>query len=234
MHELGPLLWQQQETPASLLVSAKQYYWWLPCRVHLRFLSVQAVVRQANKNKDGVWELLPCERCSCSYRTVGPEPNTDEKGTSSFFAQCCWKWLEHELIVPDVLLKMQSMPYPANMLVGADLGYVVEAKVVTGWKGAVDVYVPALQLAVQVDGQHHHGGAQQTTDLRFMKVAHEQHINVLRLWYADLHSMPQDIRSMVHECIARFAAGRKPAVIKCSRSHPLCNDPWYISVNDAM
>jgi hypothetical protein len=157
MQELGPMLWQQQELPTRLFITAKQYLWWLPCRVHLRLLSVQAVVRQAKKSKDRLWELLPCERCSCSYMAVGPEPNAD--GTRSFFAQCCWKWLEHVLIVSDVLDKMQSLaPSTANMLVGAELGYVVEAKVVTGWKGAVDVYVPALHLAVQVDGQHHQGG----------------------------------------------------------------------------
>lgn len=231
MQDLGPLLWQHQQIPARLLISSRQYYWWLPCRKHLRLVSVQAVVRQHKKLPGGLWELATCERCSCDYKTGGPEPNQQGKGTSSMFAQACWKHMEWVLDAPHVLLQMQlNTDFPTNLLVGADLGYVLEARVVAGWNGGVDVYVPGLKLAVQVDGQHHDGKEQQATDLKFMQVAHQQQLHVLRLWYADLRSMPQDVYNMVHDCIAHVGTG-KPAIVRCSKAHPLCTDPWYISVN---
>lgn len=139
---LGGLLWQHQLLPRQLLVSGRQYYWMLPCRKHLRLISVQAAARQAVEQHDGQWQLHDCERCSCSYKTVGPEPSASDVHRS-YYEQCCWLYLESVLDRPDVMQHMQAAASPASsMLVGSDHGYVVEARVVIGWRGAVDVYVP--------------------------------------------------------------------------------------------
>lgn len=225
---LGPLLWQHQMLPNHLLVSGKQYYWLLPCKRHVRFISVQAAARHVSKDDDGQWKLPACERCACSYKTVGPEPNASDVHRS-YYEQCCWLHLEHVLDRPEVRHGMKSAaPSGCSMLVGADTGYVVEARVVTGWRGAVDVYVPALRLVVQVDGEHHQSTEQQDTDIKFIQIARQQRFHVLRLWHADLYTMPQDILGMVQNCMQHTCTRSvSPSLVKCTRSHPLCTHQVY-------
>lgn len=231
MPELGGLLWQQQQLPNTLLISGKQYYWWLACKKHVRLLSVQAADKQAKTHMvmhTGTLQLAACERCTCNYHQPEPDASDNKK---SFYAQTCWKWLDHVLDAHDVVQSMETInSAPLNMLTGAAMGYVLEAKVVTGWRGAADVYVPGLNLVLQVDGQHHALDTQQITDVKFMKIAHAQHVHVLRLWYADVCTMPQDIHAMVYDCMAHAGSG-KPALARCSKSHPLCSDAWYQSLN---
>jgi hypothetical protein len=225
-------LWQHQHVPSQLLVSGKQYFWLLPCRKHLRWMSVQAAARQAVKDEAGAWQLHACERCGCSYRTVGPEPAACDVHRS-YYEQCCWLYLEHVLDRPDVRHAMQSAASSGcSMLVGPDTGYVVEARVVTGWRGAVDVYVPALKLVIQIDGQHHQSTEQQDTDMQFIQVAHQQNFHVLRLWYADLYTMPQDLLGMVQRCMRHQAgtSSMSPAVVMCTISHPLCTHQVYKTI----
>jgi Protein of unknown function (DUF559) len=233
MPGLGGLLWQHQQLPSQLLVSGKQYYWLLPCRKHVRFMSVQAAARQVAEDHDGNLQLHDCERCGCSYKTVGPEPAACDVHRS-YYEQCCWLYLEQMLDRPDVRHVMHaSATSDCNMMVGPDTGYVVEARVVTGWRGAVDVYVPALRLVVQIDGQHHQSTEQQDTDIKFIQVAHQQRFNVLRLWHADLYTMPQDLLCMVHSCMHHPAGtGMAPATVKCTRSHPLCTHQVYKTITE--
>jgi hypothetical protein len=227
MPMLGGLLWQHQQLPSHLLVSGKQYYWLLPCRRHVRFLSVQAAARQAAEDQDGDLQLHDCERCGCSYKTVGPEPAAGDVHRS-YYEQCCWLYLEHVLDRPEVRHAMQeSATSECNLMVGPDTGYVVEARVVTGWRGAVDVYVPALRLVVQIDGQHHQSTEQQDTDIKIIQVAHQQSFHVLRLWHADLYTMPQDLLGMVHSCMQHPGTTVSPAIVKCTVSHPLCTQHVY-------
>jgi very-short-patch-repair endonuclease len=61
---------------------------------------------------------------------------------------------------------------------------VVEAKVLRGKFGAADMYVPGLDLIVQVDGEHHGDADQLKKDGRFNDAAVAQQRHVLRLWYA--------------------------------------------------
>lgn len=228
---LGGLLWQHQELPTQLLVSGKQYYWMLPCKKHLRLLSVQAAARQAVEDQDGQWQLQECERCSCSYKTRGPAPAACDVHRS-YYEQCCWLYLELVLDRPEVRQCMLAAA-TTSMLVGADTGYVVEARVVTGWRGAVDVYVPALRLVVQIDGEHHQSTHQQETDLKFIQVAHQQQFHVLRLWYADLYTMPQDLLCMVHKCMRHPCTSTSPGIVMCTSSHPLCTNDVYTAIKSS-
>jgi hypothetical protein len=229
---LGGFLWQHQQLPNRLLVSGKKYFWWLPCNKHLRWISVQAAARQvAECEHDAPKQLHACERCGSTYRTFGPEPDASDVHRS-YYEQCCWLYLEHVLDMPEVKHGMQasapSAPSGCNMLIGADIGYVVEARVVAGWNAGVDVYVPALKLVVQVDGEHHESAEKQEADAQFIHVAHEQHFHVLRLWYADMYTMPQDLLDMVHKCM-HHAVG-SPAIVMCTRSHPLCTHHVYQTI----
>lgn len=182
-------------------------------------------MRQVKELHQGHWELADCERCTCSYKTVGPEPDP-QSVHRSYYEQCCWLHLEHVLAINDVVQHMQmTATPPANMLVGPDLGYVVEARVVVGWSAGVDVFVPGLNLLVQVDGEHHQSDAQQDVDIKFMRIAQQQQLHVLRLWHQDMYTMPQDILSMVTACMLH--KHDLPTIVKCTKSHPLCSRILY-------
>ena len=68
-------------------------------------------------------------------------------------------------------------------------------------------------------------------DIKFIQVAHQQNFNVLRLWYADLYTMPQDLLGMVQRCMRhRAGTSMSPSVVVCTVSHPLCTHQVYTSI----
>jgi hypothetical protein len=55
---------------------------------------------------------------------------------------------------------------------------------------------------------------------------------VLRLWHADLYTMPQDILSMVQNCMQHPGTSVSPSLVKCTRSHPLCKHQVYAQIQE--
>jgi hypothetical protein len=104
----------------------------------------------------------------------------------------------------------------ASLQHGKDLGYVVEVKVLKGRFGKADIYVPSIDLIIQVDGEHHNMPHQLNTDARFNGEAVRQNRRVLRLYYKDVSDFRSDIRSAVEECIG----SAHDAWAKCSSQHP--------------
>lgn len=102
---------------------------------------------------------------------------------------------------------------------GANLGYVVEARVVKGWRAGVDIYVRGLHLIIQVDGEHHDEPAQQTRDASFNTLALKEGHRVLRLHHHDVHTMAIDILAAVNKCMH---SADDPWLL-CTKHHPLKN-----------
>jgi hypothetical protein len=218
--DLGPRvrqhMWMMQPQPTMVLVSdSTKYMWMLRCRKHLRMMTVQAAFRQLNDPKH-LAQLAPCERCTSSYK-LGPQPLPDEKHRS-YWEQVAWLQLESVLMLDGVQHHMSAISH----LHGCDLGYVVEARMVKGWPAGVDIYVPALDLILQVDGQHHDDKAQQVRDSRFNALAACQGHRVLRLYYLDVHTFFNDIRCAVGKCMQQ---GTGDSWLHCTRHHPLANSP---------
>ena len=204
-NDLGPCLrqhlWQLQQQPQVLLISdAAKYMWVLNCHKHLRLMTVQAASRQLQDPKHP-GELTKCERCTCSYRLC-PEPLPDERHRS-YWEQVAWVQLENVLQLKEV----QEYMCEAGHLHGIDLGYVVEARVVQKWPAGVDIYVPAIHLIIQVDGEHHDDLSQQLKDAKFNELATSHGHRVLRLHYLDVHSFFTAIHSAVRKCMLHTTGG---------------------------
>jgi hypothetical protein len=212
--ELRHHLWQlhEQHTPELLLTSdTTKYMWVLGCNNHLRFMTVQAALRQTRDPKHP-GQLTECERCSSSYRLSGPEPMPGQLHRS-FWEGVTWLNLENVLEM-DAVKSYMSQKTQQH---GRDLGYVVEARVVKGWNAAVDIYVPGLHLIIQVDGQHHDEPPQQTRDASFNALAISGGHRVLRLHFRDVHTMVTDIHMAVIRCMQ---SSDDPWLI-CTKHHPL-------------
>jgi hypothetical protein len=213
-HELGHHLWRSQKTPGMLLVSdSTKYTWMLGCHKHLRFMTVQAALRQTHDPKHP-GQLAACERCNSSYRLSGPEPMPSEMHRS-YWEGVAWLNLEHVLEMDDVKSYMSER----TQQYGDNLGYVVEARVVQGWNAGVDIYVPGLRLIIQVDGQHHDEPPQQTRDANFNTLAISGGHRVLRLHFRDVHTMVTDILTAVTRCMQ---CTTNPWLM-CTKHHPLHN-----------
>jgi very-short-patch-repair endonuclease len=106
-----------------------------------------------------------------------------------------------------------------STLCGKDLGYVVEVKVLKGRFGKADVYVPSIDLIIQVDGEHHNMPHQLSVDARFNAEGVSQSRRVLRLYYKDVSSFRSAIHNAVHSCITDPTA----AWAVCSSQHPAKN-----------
>jgi very-short-patch-repair endonuclease len=207
---LGHLLWPHQHTPDKMLITdTAQYYWNLSCNKHVRILTIQGAKRQVDDQRH-VGLLSTCERCSCAYK-LGPEPLPDDIHRS-YYEQVAWLKLEDVLASAQV---MQYMASTAGMLHGRELGYVVEVKVLRGRYGKADIYIPAIDLIIQVDGEHHDSAHQQFIDAKFNTEAVRQHRRVLRLCYKDVCHFYGAISTAVHQCMA----SRDPWA-KCSAEHP--------------
>jgi hypothetical protein len=225
---VGSLVWPS--APARLIVTnTDRLFWKLPCHLHLRYMSIQAAKRQL-ENPKHPGTLSPCERCSVGNYRLSPEPQADVH--RSYFELMTWLAVEHALCTPDVMhFITTTATQPINLLVGRELGYVVETRLVQNWNGSVDVWVPGLQLIIQVDGQHHDLDDQQDRDVSFMAMAVQQGFNVFRMHYQDIKYVHAEVAAVVHACMER-EQGR--AVAKCSRSHVLLHHKQYMALIQAM
>jgi hypothetical protein len=200
-----------QILPEMLLLSdPSRYMWLLECEKHVRCMTVQAAYRQHQDPKHP-GQLANCERCICSYRH-GPEPLPGEKHRS-YWEQVAWVQLERVLQLENVQQYMSSKGH----MHGRDFGYVVEARIVKGWPAGVDIYVPAIHLIIQVDGEHHDGPQQQLRDSKFNNLAEGAGHRVLRLHYSDVVSFSGHISSAVHKCMQCAES----QWLMCTQRHPL-------------
>lgn len=222
------MLWKGQQLPAKLLVSCKQqYYWVLPCQKHLRLMTCQAAIKQLQlAGSKGL--LMQCERCGIgNYAVHGAQPLPDDIHRS-YWETLAWLAVENSLDSAEVRQYTASRDSAAlNGLVGPYLGYVVECRVLPGWPGCVDIYVPTFRLIIQVDGEHHDSDAhgQQAKDIRFLKIAHQQRFHALRLSHVDYKSFQADIDAMLHDCM--HACDR--VISRLSNAHPLQYNEQYKS-----
>jgi hypothetical protein len=210
--QLAHLLWPHQNVPTTMLVTdTSHYFWHLPCKKHLRILTVQGAKRQVQDGAGTIGQLSACERCAIPYRSVGPETQPDDVHRS-YYEQVAWLQLEYVLESVCILQPMSAI----NTLHGKDLGYVVEVKVLKGKFGKADVYVPSIDLIIQVDGEHHNMPAQLSVDARFNAECVKQNRRVLRLYYKDVCTFRNDIQDAVHSCITSPSS----AWAACSSQHP--------------
>lgn len=88
--------------------------------------------------------------------------------------------------------------------------YVWEAKVLRGTYGPLDFYMPHLNLAVEVDGEHHYQGKiyheskalVQRRDFQKMREAWDKGVRMLRVPYFHTADLRLQLWEAVHECIA--------------------------------
>lgn len=226
---LGALVWPS--APASLIVTnTGRLFWKLPCQLHVRYMTTQAAKRQL-ENPKHPGTLSPCERCAVGNYRLCPEPQTDVH--RSYFELMTWLAVEHALCTPDVMQFISTnAAQPMDMMVGREIGYVVECRLVQGWHGNVDIWVPGLQLIIQVDGQHHDEKEQQDKDVAFMNMAVQQGFNAFRMHYQDIKYVHDEVGAVVHACMhRRHSCG---VVVKCSRSHVLLQHTQYLALIGAM
>jgi hypothetical protein len=224
---LGALVWPC--VPARFVVTNTQkLYWILPCTKHLRLMTIQAAKKQLQDPKHpGI--LTACERCSVgAYRQHPHDPQTHDKHRSRYEI-LTWLAVEAALCTRDVEKHIVACAPPHNMMVGVDMGYVVEAKVVKGWTGGVDIFVPGLNLLIQIDGEHHDDACQQDKDLAFMCLAVQQKFNVLRVHYNDIMWVHKVVADMFTACIMQHAGNTTP-VARCSMSHVLLSHVQFKDV----
>lgn len=219
---LGAWLWEGHDVGHLIVSDKNKYYFKLLCnKGHLRLMTPQAACRQLQHPKNqGKQQLFECERCSVGdYALWGPEPVTDNMHRS-YWEALCWLSLERVLGLPDVQHHMGMVQAPPfNILVGPVLGYVVECKAIAKWGGCVDVFVPSLNLAIQVDGEHHDAPEQQEVDKRFMTAATKQGVHALRLSWKDWKAFYGLIKHMVYDCMN--CNPNQSTIARYSPMHPL-------------
>jgi very-short-patch-repair endonuclease len=179
----------------------KQYYWKLQCRLHVKLCTIEAVGKQISEH-----DSLGCDRCQPLWHP----------SQRSNFESYAWRLLEHTLEQPSVKRCMQGrMPDMTGQL----MGFVVEAKVLCGKYGASDIYIPALNMIIQVDGQHHSSKypKQLSRDARFDGEAHNQGRALLRLNHVDEPAWHTIIPNAVAMCMDQLQHGQ--GVIMYSPSH---------------
>lgn len=106
-------------------------------------------------------------------------------------------------------------------LYGSRLGYVCEAVVVPGVKGAADYYVAWLHLVIQVDGEGHDDTEQRKTDRKYAEACKKHNVNLLRLYYDDEKFFGVHIERAFRWC---FAHGKSKCLHAGSRQHPLVKE----------
>lgn len=180
----------------------QQYFWQLNCGRHVQLCTPHAATRQLISHG-----CLRCDRCDASLHPA----------QRSRFERYAWEQLQYTLLQPGVHSFMLGM---MPNLVGMDLGYVVEAKVLRGNLGAADMYIPALDMIIQVDGQHHDKPQQLAKDARFDATVHEQSRALLRLHHEDMLSFHKIIPSAVRSCIQRCQQVVWASLVMYSSAHP--------------
>ena len=206
---LANVVWREQQHPPEVplrMSDPRQYYWKLGCNLHVKLCTVQAATKQVVQHG-----CLPCDRCNI---TLHPMRRSQYEAYS-------WAQLEHTLETPMV---MQFMSQAGSTLHGKHLGYVVEAKVLRGRFGAADMYVPALDLIIQVDGQHHELPAQLSVDARFDCEAHRQNKALLRLCYHDQLAFHKVFPQALHMCMQRQQTATT-GLAMYTASHPQSTRP---------
>jgi hypothetical protein len=164
----------------------------------VKLLTIQAVRKQQTQERPAhhthlSGQMNACERC---YSDTGDVHR-------STWELCAWQQLERVLEQPIVqhFMAQHDLVRQSTHLLGRDLGFLVEAKVLGGKRGAADVYVPVLDLIIQIDGQHHDGVDQLLVDSRFDIDARQQGRRLLRLHYADADKFYDYIHSAVVLCL---------------------------------
>jgi hypothetical protein len=201
----------------DLIISdTQQYYWMLPCGQHVSFQGVQATMKQLkDTRRTPLGQLHPCLRCASPHKH-GPEPTGVRN--MSMWVQQTWSSLEALLANPVIAAAMiqhgRDNAAPI-VLVGPQLGYVVETKVLKGRYGAADIYVPSINLIVQVDGEHHNNSKQLAVDLLFDTEARKQGYRLLRVCYKDIPEVHGHLHSTIKACLQC-----SNAFVLYSASHP--------------
>jgi hypothetical protein len=213
--QLQQHMWEWQTIPSALLASDKQqYYWKLPCNKHLALQTIQATLRQLHNTG----QVSQCYRCSSFYSLLGPKPSV-EKGMS-YFAQYTWMLLDFLLVQPTLVTCTPLQPCTGT-LTDKDVGYITEAKVLCGSYGAADIYVPVLDLIIQVDGHFHDRLDHINRDQKFDAECIKQHHNLLRLHYQDIGSWGGYIKYTMQLCLMKLQQPptNMPPVVVYTESH---------------
>ncbi len=82
--------------------------------------------------------------------------------------------------------------------------------------GAADMYVPSMDLIIQVDGEHHAAAEQLERDGRFNDAAAAQQRRLLRLWHADIAVFREEILAVVSMCLTS-----PDGMVRHSALHPV-------------
>lgn len=166
----------------------------------------------------------PCYRCNSKVQS-GKRKGFGEP-TGSGWVDDAWKALEALLDSPEIAYRMQSMTALAHAdvhgLCGKRLGFVVEAHVVPGERAA-DIYVPWLNLVIQVDGECHSKKRKRgkdtnmDSDKKFVAACKLHKFHLLRLWWDDSKFFDLHIRRALMYCLSQ------PSSPLCagSNQHPL-------------
>lgn len=193
--------WQRHLAMPLMQSDKQQYYWQLRCNMHVQLCTTQAAAKQLAAHGG-----LRCDRCDIDLHPT----------QRSQFEKCSWEALQHILEQCDVHQFMASL---MPELQGQHMGFVVEAKVLRGSLGAADVYIPALDMIIQVDGQHHDQPVQMGRDARSDSVAYDQQRAVLRLHHEDMPAFHQIITSAVRMCIQRCRCKTWTSLMMYSATH---------------
>lgn len=210
--------------PMMLQSNCTQYFWLLPCGEHLVYQGVPTAKAQHEElghmtdcmDKDG----KTCLRCKNGYMARGvAQPSHHGQRNQSYYVQVAWLALDSCL--EDATLVNGTILCPTDgTMTGMWRGYCVEAKVLKGSYGAADIYVPLVNLVIQVDGQSHDHPTQQEVDMRFNHACQAQGRNLLRLhWFKEL-SFYHEIRKAIQLCISRQQLVAPPLMLY-NVSHPL-------------
>jgi hypothetical protein len=109
---------------------------------------------------------------------------------------------------------------------GPHLGWIVEAKVLKGRFGAVDIVLPAVNLLVQVDGHQHKLPKQMEKDAAFDAESIKQKHVLLRLWHEDMDSWQYALGTAFQKCICIACCGHAcPGLVVYTHKHPQVNKP---------
>lgn len=141
-------------------------------------------------------------------------PSSNKK--TSYYVQVTWLALEGYLGTIDMMQAMSCAKPHNPAMVGPDLGYVVEVKILRGTFGAADIYIPQLDLIIQLDGEEHDKAERMARDAAFNAECVRQGRRLLRLHYNDVLWFHLYIGTALTRCF-----NYKGAFVTHSLSHPL-------------
>lgn len=155
-----------------------------------------------------------CLRCKHpQYRALGAEALINAGANVSQYVGVAWLALEKLMSRDDVhayvLSRIHTQQYKGQQrgryvevkgLWGPDRGFVSEVHIVPrkDWPGAVDIYVPWLHLAVQVDGEHHDS---KCDDADCVAACKQHGVNLLRLHWSDKKYFEQHLEKAFWACL---------------------------------